>query len=94
MSTYRRILRAADISHPYWVALLEDKCTGQNFHMLRGFCEQRGLSLSWHGHSVTHRSQYYQIFMFRRGRPRRHLLQRVRRRTHAPVGEGYGSYSV
>jgi hypothetical protein len=29
MSTYRRILRAADISHPHWVALLEDKSPGR-----------------------------------------------------------------
>jgi hypothetical protein len=64
MNTYRRILRAADKSHPYWVAVLEDKCIGQNYDVIRDFCEQRGLSLSRHGHSVTHQSEYYQVFMF------------------------------
>jgi hypothetical protein len=64
MSVYRRILRAADNNFPYWVALPEEKCIGQNFHKLRRFCEDRKLSLSRHGHSVTWRYEYYQVFMF------------------------------
>jgi hypothetical protein len=64
MSTYRWILRAADNNFPHWVALPEDECTGQNFHKLRKFCGDRKLSLSRHGHSVTRRREYYQVFMF------------------------------
>jgi hypothetical protein len=64
MNTYRRILRAANQNYPHWVALAEDKCIGQNFHKLRRFCEDRKLSLSRHGHCVTWRREYYQVFMF------------------------------
>jgi hypothetical protein len=46
------------------VALAEEKCTGANFHKLRQFCADRQLSLSRHGHSVTWRGDYYQVFMF------------------------------
>ncbi|WP_157043713.1 hypothetical protein [Nitrobacter hamburgensis] len=45
MSVYQRILRAADLSCRYWVALEEKKCTGENFHRLRKFCDERELSL-------------------------------------------------
>jgi hypothetical protein len=64
MSVYRRILRAADNNFPHWVGLREEDCTGQNFHKLRKFCEDRKLSLSRHGHAVTWRHGYYQVFMF------------------------------
>ena len=64
MSVYRRILRGADITHPCWVALEEDKCTGESFHALRAFCGERGLSLSNHGHSVIYEGRFYQVFMF------------------------------
>lgn len=58
MSTYRRILRAAEQSFPYWVALQEEKCVGENYHKLRDFCRECELSLSRHGHSVTWQGQY------------------------------------
>jgi hypothetical protein len=64
MSVYRRILRAADTNFPHCVALPEEVCTGQNFHKLRRFCEAKKLSLSRHGHSVSWRHEYYQVFMF------------------------------
>ena len=64
MNTYRRILRAANNNCPHWVALPEDDCIGQNYHKLRRFCEDRKLSLSRHGHSVTWQRQYFQVFMF------------------------------
>jgi hypothetical protein len=64
MSVYRRILRAADNNYPHWVALAEEKGIGQNFHKLRRFCEDNKLSVSRHGHSVTWRHEYYQVFMF------------------------------
>jgi hypothetical protein len=67
VSTYRRILRAASNNFPHWVALLEEKCTGQNFHKLRRFCEDRKLSLSRHGHCVSWRRDFYQVFMFANG---------------------------
>jgi hypothetical protein len=64
MSVYRRILRGADSTHPHWVALEEEECIGENFHALRKFCEERGLSLSRHGHSLNRDGQAFQVFMF------------------------------
>lgn len=64
MNTYRRILRGAELTHPYWVALPEEKCIGQNSFALRDFCEERGLSLSRHGRALPRCEGYYQIFMF------------------------------
>jgi hypothetical protein len=64
VNTYRRILRAADQRFPFWVALSEEKCTGENFHRLRRFCEERKLSLSRHGHCVSWHREFYQVFMF------------------------------
>jgi hypothetical protein len=60
----RRILRGADQNFPFWVALHEDKCIGENFYKLREFCRERDLNLSRHGHSVTWQHEYYQVFMF------------------------------
>jgi hypothetical protein len=34
------------------------------FHALRKFCEERGLSLSRHGHSVNCDGRFFQVFMF------------------------------
>jgi hypothetical protein len=45
-------------------ALPEERCTGQNFYVLRDFCAKRGLSLSQHGRSIARREGYYQVFMF------------------------------
>jgi hypothetical protein len=64
VNTYRRLLRGAEQTCAHWVALKEEKCTGENFHTLRNFCEERGLSLSRHGHSVTWEHEWYQVFMF------------------------------
>jgi hypothetical protein len=64
MSVYRRILRAADQAYRFWVVLPEEMCVGQQFYTLRKFCEERGLSLSNHGHSVTWEHNFYQVFMF------------------------------
>jgi hypothetical protein len=64
LNTYRRILRAAEQSFPYWVALQEEKCVGTQYHELREFCRVHELSLSRHGHSVTWQGQYFQVFMF------------------------------
>lgn len=61
---YRRILRGASVNCPYWVVLREEKCIGQHFHDLRTFCEERGLSLSRHGHTVVWEHNFYQVFMF------------------------------
>jgi hypothetical protein len=46
------------------VVLSEEKCIGANYDKLRKFCEERELSLSRHGGSVTWQHEYYQIFMF------------------------------
>jgi hypothetical protein len=64
VDTYWRILRGADFTHRYWVALEEEKCTRQHFRARRDFCEQRKLSLPRHGHSVVHQGAFYQVFMF------------------------------
>jgi hypothetical protein len=64
MSVYRRILRGAEYTHAYWVALEEVKCLGENFHALRKFCDERGLSVSRHGHSVVSNGVLYQVFLF------------------------------
>jgi hypothetical protein len=61
---YRRILRAASVTAPDRVLLPEEKCTGQHFHELRSFCEERGLSLSRHGPTVVWDHNIYQVFMF------------------------------
>jgi hypothetical protein len=63
-NTYRRILRGASISCPHWVVLPEEKCIGQHFGEFRTFCEERGLSLSRHGHTVVWEHNFYQVFMF------------------------------
>jgi hypothetical protein len=44
--------------------LPEEKCTGQQFHTLRNFCQEHGLSLSRHGHTVVWEHNFYQVFMF------------------------------
>jgi hypothetical protein len=64
VSVYRRILRGAEHTHPYWVALQEEKCVGAQYERLRAFCAGRGLSLSPHGHSVAREHEWYQVFMF------------------------------
>jgi hypothetical protein len=46
---------------PFWLALHEHKCIGQNYHKLRDFCRERELS---HGHSVTWKYEYNWVFMF------------------------------
>ncbi|WP_425905733.1 hypothetical protein [Nitrobacter sp. TKz-YC02] len=64
MSIFKRIFGRAEGAHPYWVALEEWKCTGPNYRWLRSFCDERGLSLSRHGHSVAREHKRYQVFMF------------------------------
>jgi hypothetical protein len=64
VSVYGRILRGADGTHQHWIALEDDKCTGESFHALRRFCGERGLPLSRHGHSVNRNGRFFQVFMF------------------------------
>jgi hypothetical protein len=64
MNIYRRILLGAELTHPYWVVLPEERCIGANFFALRDFCAERGLSLSRHGRTLPRREGYYQVFMF------------------------------
>ncbi|MDR6305643.1 hypothetical protein GGQ85_003367 [Nitrobacter vulgaris] len=37
---------------------------GAQYENLRAFSEERGLSLSPHGHSVAREHEWYQVFMF------------------------------
>jgi hypothetical protein len=64
VNTYRRILRAAQQTHPHWVVLPEERCIGRNYDLLRAFCQQNQLSLSRHGRSMARSEGYYQVFMF------------------------------
>jgi hypothetical protein len=50
----------------YWVALIEEKCTGANCEKIRDFCAQHGLTLSRFGHSVVWQKEWYQVFRFGR----------------------------
>ena len=48
-----------------WVSLHEDKCIGAELPQAPGLLpRERELSLSRHGHSVTWKHEYYQVFMF------------------------------
>jgi hypothetical protein len=38
--------RAEEGSFPYWVALIEERCTGANHEKIREFCRVNGLTLS------------------------------------------------
>ena len=41
-----RMERTDEGSFHYWVALIEEKCVGANFHVHQEFCRSHGLSLS------------------------------------------------
>ena len=51
-------------SFPYWVCLIEEKCTGANYEKVQEFCRANGLTLSRHGHSVVWKKEWYQVFRF------------------------------
>src|ERR1700730_11218504 len=59
-----RIEQAAEGSFPFWVALVEEKCTGANYDKHRNFCKVHGLTLSKHGHSVVWQREWYCVFCF------------------------------
>jgi hypothetical protein len=59
-----RIEQAAEGSFPFWVALIEEKCTGANYDKHRNFCQAHGLTLSRHGHSVVWQREWYCVFRF------------------------------
>jgi hypothetical protein len=50
----------------YWVALLEEKCTGANYEKIREFYTCQRLSLSRFGHSVVWQREWHQVFRFGR----------------------------
>jgi len=58
-----RIEKAAEGSFPYWVCLIEEKCTGSNYDQHREFWRAHGLTLSAHGHSVVWQ-KWYCVFRF------------------------------
>jgi hypothetical protein len=41
-----RFERSAEGSFPYWVCLIEERCTGANYEKVREFCRANGLTLS------------------------------------------------
>jgi hypothetical protein len=57
-------LSPAGVDHgwPHQVALLENRCTGNNTVSIREFC--RDLSLCPRGHSVMWNDEWYQVFCF------------------------------
>ena len=56
--------RSAEGSFPYWVCLIEEKCTGPNYEKVQEFCRVNGLTLSRNGHSVVWQKEWYQVFRF------------------------------
>jgi len=61
-----RMERADEGSFRYWVALIEEKCIGANFHVHQEFCRSHGLSLSGYGPAVVWQHEWYQVFRFAR----------------------------
>jgi hypothetical protein len=59
-----RFERSAEGSFPYWVCLIEEKCTGPNYEKVQEFCRANGLTLSRNGHSVVWQKEWYQVFRF------------------------------
>jgi hypothetical protein len=59
-----RIEQSAEGSFPYWVCLIEEKCTGANYDKHREFCRTHGLTLSAHGHAVVWEKEWYCVFRF------------------------------
>ncbi len=59
-----RLERISEGSFPYWVALIEEKCTGANYDKHREFCRADALTLSRHGHSVVWEKEWYCVFRF------------------------------
>jgi hypothetical protein len=59
-----RMERADEGSFPYWVALIEEKCTGANYEIQQAFCRAHRLSLSRFGHAVVWQREWYQVFRF------------------------------
>lgn len=90
MSVYRRIARAADINCPYWVALVEDKCTGAQYHRHRDFCREQGLLLSNHGHSVVWQNEWYHVFQFAEDEHAERFIQEFGGERMHPSEKGQG----
>ena len=61
-----RFERSEEGSFPYWVVLIEQKCTGANYELIQTFCRANGLTLSRFGHSVVWQHEWYQVFRFRK----------------------------
>ena len=59
-----RFERLVEGSFPYWVCLIEEKCTGPNYEKVQKFCRANGLTLSRNGHSVVWQKEWYQVFRF------------------------------
>jgi hypothetical protein len=69
--------RAAEGSFPYWVALLDEKCTGANHEKIREFCQVNGLTLSRFGHAVVWEKEWYQVFRFGRLEDADHFIREL-----------------
>src|SRR5712671_7548261 len=59
-----RFERSAEGSFPYWVCLIEEKCTGPNYEKVQEFCRANGLTLSRNGHSVIWQKEWYRVCRF------------------------------
>jgi hypothetical protein len=77
------IERLAKGRFPYWVALIEAKCTGAQYEKIREFCSQNGLTLSCFGHSVVWQKEWYQVFRFGREEDAETFIKTFWRRTNA-----------
>jgi hypothetical protein len=85
-----RIERAAEGRFPYWVALLDEKCTGANHEKIREFCRVNGLTLSRFGAAVVWEKEWYQVFRFGRLEDADHFIREFGGERMHPSERGKG----
>ena len=86
--------RSAEGSFPYWVCLIEEKCTGPNYEKVQEFCRANGLTLSRNGHSVVWQMEWYQVFRFADEQHAEIFHERVWRRADASLRKRQGQTMV
>jgi hypothetical protein len=74
----------------YWVALLDEKCTGANHEKIGEFCRVNGLSLSRFGHAVVWEKEWYQVFRFGRLEDADHFMREFGGERMHPSERGKG----
>src|SRR5882762_5663945 len=85
-----RMERAAEGRFPYWVALLDEKCTGANHEEIREFCRVNALTLSRFGAAVVWEKEWYQVFRFGRLEDADHFISEFGGERMHPSERGKG----